>query len=377
MMESQESGRTKSGKDLRKEQNEQEVLDTAIACARNGKKKTREILHMLSGETVPRGKKDAPDIIQIFKNEKDPENQMCIGVEHFMVDQASDIHKEKHISKSREYRGRIEKTVREGQKIKDSKDGLPDAFLARLNQNIFKMAAALNTYGYNDLLSAFQYSLEKHMNNIDIYRENIQAAANGLPIKLAFLIEIRCNMRELFLNNGRTVKQNENGLIPIFSGLVDLLRETESRDVDYIVMLIRNAANLSETRVIAFEARDILAELRKQNEVVYEYCGDSIRNSFEIEKLDEENKRIEYKVEPEDTDNYMQLIIPGFEKAFQCRKAGKPYATTRIVQVFMYSFGKDISFYTDSDGKRCIKCSQNKEGVLSRFDEFIEDHPIT
>lgn len=79
-----------------------------------------------------------------------------------------------------------------------------------------------------------QTTLKKHLNSVSVYRQNLMKyATSGERIKLAFLIEIHTEMGRLFLNDKKGTRRNDNGNLPIFQNIVDILEKLDTKKVDF------------------------------------------------------------------------------------------------------------------------------------------------
>lgn len=359
-----------------KERLEEDCLKRACILAKTKRAKTRNILRMMEGASVSRQKNDSPDMIKIASSGSKP---VYIGVEHFLVDQATITKAGKTQSSAQQHRQQIMRDYKQGHALYENEEPIPDELVKKLAEDIFRYAAAVNHSGYESLLLAFRTALNKHLSKVSVYRNEVARYANGVPIKMAFLIEIHCYAKTLFLNYGRSVRNNPDALIPMYSDIVKLLEEIDSSMVDYVILYIQKASDKSVANVIALETGNIAGCLRSQGIPIYEYCSDGVNINFRqdtTEQIDADSFCVNYEVIPDHHDNYMKRFIPGLRKAYELRRQGKPFAAPRSIQGLMYAFGNNVSFVTGNDGEVSIKTVLTQEEVIARYDEFARKNVI-
>lgn len=217
--------------DLAKEKIEVESFKEAIALSKGKNNETEQILSQLNGEIINRPKNDRPDIIVKCKGARNKE--VYIGIEHFLVDQASEKKGTKVVSKGEENYSHLQKIFEEGKMIQDSGQDVPEELKSGLIEDVFKYADSVVNKNYETLLSAFQINLEKHYESAGSYRENIKDIANGAKVKVAFLIEIKSYFNHMFFVEDNKFRENNTQLLPITEDVIDLLGRLSRQKIDY------------------------------------------------------------------------------------------------------------------------------------------------
>lgn len=366
--------------DAKKERHEEECLDAAIQLSKSKRAMTRNIMRMLSGATVNRDKNDRPDIIRLWHSNKPDEPDMYIGIEHFLVDQVTKTKGKKLKSVGAEYRSHIQQTYEVGHAAIENGQEIPEENREKLATDVFKLAAATNESGYDELLQALKNSLRPHAERAAAYRQEIQKYAGNHPIKLALLVEIRCYFPHLFLNNGRSVQPNTDCLMPMFREVVDELEKVDGSLVNYIVLYITNTVDKSKTTVIAVEAGRVTQCLRSQSIPIYEYCGTDVDLHYttpQCIKTDDGNYKFGYSITHAPDAARMDKYVPALKAAYTARHEGKPFAASRNIQSYLYAFGGKIEFATDPNDDLLFSVNDtDQEEILRRFDEFTAKYPV-
>lgn len=369
-----------SENDRKKELNEEKCLDDAIRLAKNKRAMTRNIMNMLSGTTVTRAKNDRSDIIRVWHSNNPNEGDVFVGIEHFMVDQVIKIKKNRIDSVGAEYRSIIQNSYVAGHDALQCGQEIPEKTRDRFVNNVLELSAATGESGYAELMASLKKNLHSHAQRANAYRNEIQNVANGHPIKLAFLIEIRCHFPNLFLNQGRTVCQSRDGLMPMFREVVDELEKVDSSLVDYLVLYIRHTSDRRQKNVIAVKTGNVAKSLRSQATPIYEYCGTNADiQSINVECTKPNSHEYHFKFLATHSDNAteMEPYIPALKAAYAAIHQGKPFATTLNIQSYLYSFGKKVEFSSapDSNPPFTVHGIDGDE-MLRRFDEFTAKYQI-
>lgn len=122
---------------------------------------------------------------------------------------------------------------------------------------------------YHSFIDSFKYSLEKHLSSVSVYRQNLMKyATSGERIKLAFLIEIHTEMGRLFLNDKKGTRRNNNGNLPIFQDIVDVLEEIDTKKVDYIILCMGDTLYTSREKLLHY-ILEILKNSLKEEEFLF------------------------------------------------------------------------------------------------------------
>ena len=359
----------KSKKDEKKELQEEGILLNAIRLSKTKKKLTRDILSMLNGESVSREKNDRPDIIKVVNTVDN--RKLFLGVEHFLVEQVSVNKKGSRVSVIKEKTNYAEKIIDKKDEYLDDPARLQSA-QEEIANVVFDIASQINKSGIDELKESFIVAWEKHLSRVKEYRDNVKAYADGIPIRMAFLIEIRCNADDVFLNNGRTVIRRRNSVYPVFKWMVEELEKAKPELLEYIILYISNPINTEEENVVAIETRDIQGSLRKQGIVVYEYCDDPGEIDFTKHEITE--RGLEYSIEVKNEDSFGLDSIPILRQAYEYRHNGSPFVASRSIQSMMYSYGK-AQFKRSASGIVLISEFPQKT-VLGRFEEFVKKYPV-
>lgn len=369
-----------SKNDRKKELNEENCLDDAIRLAKSKRAMTRNIMNMLSGTTVTRAKNDRPDIIRVWHSNNPNEGDIFIGIEHFMVDQVIKIKKSRIDSVGAEYRSIIQKLYTAGHNALQSGQEIPEKIRDKFVNNVLALSAATGESGYAELMASLKKNLHSHAQRASAYRDEIQNVANGHPIKLALLIEIRCHFPNLFLNHGRTVCQSKDGLMPMFREVVDELETVDSNSVDYIILYIKNTVDKQLKNVIAVKTGNVAKSLRKQAIQIYEYCGMDADLQFvniKCEKVNDDGYHFNYSIKHSANATQMEAYIPALKSAYAAIHQGKPFATTRNIQGFLCAFGKNVKFSSNPDDDLPFSVYDiDAEEILRRFDAFTAKYPV-
>ena len=322
---------------------------------------------MLDGVTINRNKNDKPDIIrQKEKNGK----KLFFGIEHFFVEQVSFYKKGSRVSVIKEKRSYAEKII-------DSRDTIMNEPTQRQKAKekivnaVFDIAAQTNKSGIDDLKESFEVAWGKHLFRADEYRKNMIQLADGNPIKLVYLIEVRSNADDVFLNNGNTVIRRRNNIYPVFTWMVEALEKANPRSIDYVILYLTNPIFTEIEDVIAVEIKDIRGSLRKQGIVVYEYCNDPSNIEFITHNMTENG--FEYTIEVKNKYSFDADMIPVLRQAYEYKHNSRPFVVSRSVQAIMYTYGK-AQFISGAAGIKLIS-EFPKEVAMQRFEDFIKKFP--
>ena len=365
--------------DKRKEKYEEDCLNKAIQLAMSKRAMTRNIMKMLSGQTIKRERNDRPDIIRLYRSDNPAESDTYIGIEHFMIDQIVEISGKKQGSLRAKHLAYINKIHNHEIAILSNDQGVPEKTYYKLIDSILELATVVNKSGYKELLVSLKQNLSHHHQKVKEYRGAISSVAGNYPIKLALLLEIQSYFPTVFLNNGRNVIHNSDGLMPMFREVVDELEKVDCSLVDYIILYIKNASNENVSNVIAVNAGQVVQDLRRQSIPIYEYFEPNYElrvKDYQIVKSENERYHISNLVF---RGNNLKIedYFSALRKAYIVRRQGKPFATTRDIQMMLYAYSKKIDFSTGSD-KQILRQmnSVNYKEVLKLFVEFENKYPI-
>lgn len=353
--------------DIKKENHEEAILENAIRLSRKKKKLTRDILSLLDGETIYRDKNDRPDIVRAKEVNG---RKVFVGVEHFLVEQVSVNKKGSRVSVIKEKRSYAEKIIDNKETYLNDPDGVKKAKIEIANI-VFDIASQTNKSGIKELKESFDVAWKRHLSNAEDYRENVIHLADGNPIKLAYLIEVRSNADDVFLNNGRTAIRRKNSIYPVFTWMIEELEKANPESMDYIILYLTNPIHTEIEDVIAVEVKDIRGSLRKQGIIAYEYCDDP--SVIDINKYDITERSLKYTLEVKNKDSFGMDMIPILQQAYKYKTKSIPYVVSCSIQSMMYAFGRARFIGNSSEIKVISEFPQ--EIALLRYAQFITKYP--
>ena len=141
-----------------KQKKEKECWEEVVRNSVVQKAYTRRVIHSLVGEYVEREIAESPDLVYKIVN---PDESFVLGIEHFMVEQASVSKGSKVESKIAEYKGYINKLL--------SSDAAESDILPEIADKIFEIAKENNEKDYFDLMASFRYGFTKHNSRVGCY----------------------------------------------------------------------------------------------------------------------------------------------------------------------------------------------------------------
>ena len=101
---------------------------------------------------------------------------------------------------------------------------MPEGAISDIADLVGEQMQKLEKSSYNTFFRSFEYSLNNHLENVDVYRANLQELSEGkYDTELALLIEIHSEFRNLFVNNQRGTYREKENFPPIFEDIVRLL----------------------------------------------------------------------------------------------------------------------------------------------------------
>ena len=344
---------------------ELECLNLVIQYSKYQHGNSRKILNLFNNNDFERVIDERPDFVKYCplhtKNEKD----ILLGIEHFQVDHFSDELKENKVGgKTIKYRNDIRLIQQKYNVEIKNTDNIPNDAINKFSQLVAR--GLYNRYNatYNAFLSAFKFSLEKHMDKVQEYRNNMTSMSAGrFQIKLAFLVEIYSSFSNLFLTTSNGTKLSDDNFIPIFDDLICLIEKIDKKKVDYVVLCFRDAVSGKQNEVIALQTENIRKQLKKRHIKIYQYVGEDYPlpnfqrmqesldvkpdTSFNGEIIDMEMQIASRELSVE---SRMDLIMPVFLRALKYKKSGMNFATTQLVQVMIELFGDYyMPFIDDAD----------------------------
>ena len=355
-----------------KKNNELYALEKAIQIGNSKHSVTKKIASRLSGDFIYREIEERPDFVKkTFQNDR--RDECIVGIEHFRGDHLSLQKKDGRVGSTGIMHNIESKSVfnRWNSKIGES----PEIDLAAINdiQNlIWNQFKRVNNTDYPTFISSFKYSLNKHMAKVESYREELKKIANGKKIELAFLIEVHSEFKNKYLTNKRGTKKSLTGIMPMFNDVVEMLERIDSKEVDYIILLLCETQINENTDVIAFKTGDIYKQLINQKKYIYEYAGkDFFKQAFSGSSENLESKNRVYHKDDDiimdfNYDKFNQDDRQQLEDIFRCcervrsfEKQGKNYITDVSVQAAIDIY-REIIFENRSISKDIIKERENE-----------------
>ena len=325
-------------------QTEINCINRVLQFTRKSKGITKQILSKLNSMELTQT--ESPDFVFARKSESG-EIVECIGVEHFEVDQISKINGKsgKIQSLGGGYRKEVDLYQKElVERIKEN--ALTEDETVQVSQEIYGLIAKgyenQSKATYWSFIKAFEYSLKKHLDNVENYRRKLAQTAQN--VKLAFVIELHTEFTYLYLCDSRGIRKNTSGNVPIFDDMVRLL-EKASKKVDFIILEMRLSLGTGNGKVIAFSTQQIRKQLNKQNIRVYKYAGEDYAfQNFEsifsdvkvnIDRIGIVEDKIALKWMKEfkmmDLDQQRALMFNAFYRAWYAKQYNMDFVTTLCV----------------------------------------------
>ena len=330
-------------------------LDLAIkAClAQHGISKRIGLL--LSGEDIQRDSDERPDFLRISKPDGN-HNGVVIGIEHFRVDHFSRELKNNRVgSYGIGYEKNLKNAVDTWQPQISSDQEIPAGALESMGILIAQLLSQQLQATYNSFISAFSYSLNKHIESIDFYHSQLDRYAGNYEKKLAFLIEIHSDFHKLFFHDKKGIHYGEN-TIPLFDELVAIMEKIDTRKVHYLILCFGNTVYNDDTKVIAVPTQNLRSHLAKRNIPVYHYAGhDIFLSGFQTPRL-EFKATSDYERSGDNIDFHitvayrdikeekkLELVVDMYRYIKQIERRKQDYATTDLVEMFYEVFDEYFS----------------------------------
>lgn len=320
---------------------------------------SKEIIDRISGKEFKREDAERPDFVRYFPAISEHEKGTMIGIEHFRVDRLS----------SQKNNGKVEstgiKTEKETHKIFEqwheevtASKVVPEGAVSAISNLIASQMQRQEKSSYNTFYKSFEYSLNKHLENVDIYRTNLlKLSEEKYNIEFALLIEIHSEFMNLFLNNQRGTYREKSNFTPIFEEMVHLMEERiDCSKVDYIILCMGGTLYTDKLKVIAMRTTDIRKRLKKQNVDIYEYAGEDLfytdftatqRNVEDKPGYKIEDDRISFIIEHTDEELDEEVMLDAMfyslMKALEYRRQGKNFVTTYGTQMMLEVLGNYVT----------------------------------
>ena len=331
-----------------------ECLNYAIQYAKYQHGNSRKILNLLTNNDIVRAIDERPDFVKCCPAHAKNEKGILLGIEHFQVDHFSDELKGNKVGGSTiKFHNDILLAQQNWRDKNSSTEGITDneakEFAQLVARGLYNRYAAT----YNAFLSAFDFSLKKHLNKVEEYRNNLTSISAGkYKIELAFLIELYSDFSNLFLTTSNGTKQSDSNFVPLFNDLVHLIETVDKRKVDYIILCFRDAVSTKCNEVVALQSGNVKKQLKKRHIKIYQYAGEDyflinfqrMQKDLKIEPLTSINgEKIDMEMQVSERElpmkHRMDFIVPAFLSALKYQKAGVNYAATQLVQIMIELFG--------------------------------------
>lgn len=338
-----------------KHEKEVECFQHAVHAALKNRGETKRIMKYLDGETVSRKEEERPDIVKLCKSSSRGQKDTIVGIEHFRVDHLSLKKKDKKVAST---------GIVAEKKFHDifntwhdevvETDNVPDEAVIKVIQGLAEQMERIEKASYHTYIEAFKYSLNQHIKNIDIYRENLlKIAKDKYNIQVALFIEVHMEFNNLYLNDTDGKSRLSIGQFPIFGEIVRMLEEKiDKKKIDYIVFCLGDTLYSGKIKVIAVKTGNITKNLVNQGVQIYEYAGEDML-LFDFQSTYKDIKVVpQYTFKEDQVDvifrhstaildekQRLQLLLFSFKQAWELKKNGHSYATTVGVQMLMECFG--------------------------------------
>ena len=217
---------------------EEKCLEQALKAGLKDRGETKRILQELVGEEIERLNTERPDFIKRHFSKSKCEKDTIVGIEHFRADHLSVLKQNGDIGSSGiVFEKDVYKLYDKWHVPVQNGEAFSEKMLEEIGQTMADQLIRLERATYHSFIDSFKYSLEKHLNSVSVYRQNLMKhATSGERIKLAFLIEIHTEMGHLFLNDKKGTRRNNNGNLPIFQDIVDILEKIDTKKVDFVIL---------------------------------------------------------------------------------------------------------------------------------------------
>ena len=203
---------------MNKHEKELRCFQRAVHVALKKRGETKRIMKYLNGEDVRRKEEERPDIVKLCRTESRSQKDTIVGIEHFRVDHLSLKKKDDKIASMGVV---VEKETHKvfntwhNEVVETGK--VPDEAITGILKIVAEQIKRMEKSTYYTYIDAFKYSLDQHLKNIDIYRENISKIAGEIyNIGLALFVEIHMEFNNLYLNDRNGNSKLSARQFPIF-----------------------------------------------------------------------------------------------------------------------------------------------------------------
>ena len=316
---------------------------------------SKEIGKMLCGKDIPRTLDEHPDFLKSYTaNGKNT----LVGIEVLKINQFSERHKDGKVNSSTFKLDKIVKSMPQTSQNTDTQSSNN----AECYRNIIGELINLELPStYNAYIESFRYSLEKHIEKIEDYYQQIQLYANDYDKKLILLLDIRSDFGRMFSHDANG-QNSYKKIFPLFDDMVKILEHLESTKVNYVVLCFSNITEDDNVSVIAISTTNIRKQLEKIHRSVYCYAGyDMCLPDFKKPRI---LSNINVKPIPADSSLKFAISAESYEfeddvtlfmviKAYLCMKEFQlhklPYVTDILVEMFNLCYDKYYSVMKDKN----------------------------
>lgn len=340
---------------LDKKSSELLCLDRVIKEKESLHGESRKIINKLTGKEFNRKNAERPDFVRYCPPASEYEKGTLIGIEHFRVDRLSLQKKDGRVASTGIATEKaVYKIYEQWHEKVTAPEVIPKGAISDITNLVALQIQKEERSSYNTFFKSFEYSLNKHLESVDVYRANLQELSEGkYNIELALLIEIHSEFRNLFVNNQKGTYREKNNFTPIFEDMVRLMEEkVDCNNVDYIILCMGGTIYIDKIKVIAIKTKDIRKQLEKQNIAVYEYAGeDLIFTDFKVTQRKVKNEscykidsgKISFAIKHTDEELNEQFMLGAMfyslKKALEYQKQGKNFVTTYGTQMMLEVLG--------------------------------------
>lgn len=344
-----------------KKKTELEVLNQTIKIGIDkGTEETRRILSLFDCNDVE-DHDECPDFVRFNVAEN-----LLLGIEHFRVDHFITEIKDNRVgSTGVMYKKDISNTYNKWSGVVLNSDVIPDGSVEDVMKTVENQIDRSLHATYNNFTHSFRYTLNKHIDHLDNYWDKLRKLqSESQEIRMAFLIEVYCDFKELFLSHFNRTYQNKEGFMPFFNDVVDLLKSIDTSKVQYFILCLKTYDGKS-INSYAFESDDFVRSLKRQNINVYDYSGvDYLLDPFESlfgdmnsslsHSIHDNQVDLKFKCKPEiiNPKIYNFLLMNAVKQTLYYKQLGQPYACDRETQLIIYVYGDHIANWKyDSTGQ--------------------------
>lgn len=355
-----------------KKDQERACLDRAFELGLRGKGKTKRLLERLSGELLQRDVEERPDFVVRLEGD----SGCLLGIEHFVVDQAS----EELIKQPGIYSGKSVIHEVEARRIyEEYRDDVLAGVdcMQELGNTLAKTMAGLmadqRNSSYLSFIRHFDYTVNKHLRRVNEYRDNVarQCGVEKDKVRIAFLMDIRTDFLDFYINKpSGKVRRCRQGEMPMFEGVVNILESLEGK-VDYAILVMDSMITSAAPSVLAIDCGSVRKSLARQGRNIYVFAGSessfaddmTIVSDFEVNCVSELTDgsvdfvfQCDYK--QADPETILTAGLIGARTAWNAKKTGRGFVADIPVEVIMVQFGEDIVGWRKPNefaGERCAQ----------------------